>query len=65
MLDDKLYVQGKELEVILTEKDKKECYSKSKKFVFSVVLKQGLWYWWWSSGSKKTVPLSVIRSLNS
>lgn len=49
----RLYVQGKELEVILTEKDKKECYSKSKQFVFSVVLKQGLRYWWWSSGSKK------------
>lgn len=48
----KLLVQGKELEVILTEKDKKECYSKSKQFVFSVVLKQGLRYWWWSSGSK-------------
>ncbi len=48
----KLFVQDKELEVILTEKDPKVCYSKSGQFVFSVELKQGNRYWWWSSGSK-------------
>ncbi|GGD77797.1 hypothetical protein GCM10010911_39710 [Paenibacillus nasutitermitis] len=36
-----LKVQDKTLIVELTEKDKKECYSKSKQFVFSVELKQG------------------------
>ncbi|MDN4067696.1 hypothetical protein QYF50_07290 [Paenibacillus vini] len=43
---------GKTMEVILTEKDKKVCRSKSDQFVFSIELKQGLKYWWWSSGSK-------------
>ncbi|MFC5402336.1 hypothetical protein [Cohnella soli] len=47
-----LKIQDKILEVILTEKDKKVCYSKSGQFVFSVELKQGQRYWWWSSGSK-------------
>lgn len=48
----KLIVADKVLEVILTEKEIKECYSKSGQFVFSVVLKQGNKYWWWSSGDK-------------
>ncbi|QQZ64537.1 hypothetical protein JI735_34445 (plasmid) [Paenibacillus sonchi] len=48
----KLFVQDKEMEVILTEKQEKVCYSKSNQFVFKVVLKQGTRYWWWSSGSK-------------
>ncbi|MCM3130563.1 toprim domain-containing protein (plasmid) [Paenibacillus urinalis] len=47
-----LQVQDKTLEVILTEKDKKICHSKSGQFVFSVKLEQGTKYWWWSSGSK-------------
>ena len=47
-----LKVLEKTLIVELTEKEKKECFSKSKQFVFSVELKQGQRYWWWSSGSK-------------
>lgn len=47
-----LHIQGKELVVDLTEKDKKICNSKSDQFVFSIELKQGQRYWWWSSGSK-------------
>lgn len=47
-----LQVQDKTLEVILTEKDKKICNSRSGQFVFSVRLQQGTKYWWWSSGSK-------------
>ncbi len=42
----------KTLVVDLTEKVKKECFSKSGQFVFSIELKQGQRYWWWSSGSK-------------
>ncbi|MFE5321531.1 hypothetical protein ACFQ88_22750 [Paenibacillus sp. NPDC056579] len=45
-------VSGKEMEVFLTEKDKKVCHSKSGQFVYSIELKQGQRYWWWSSGSK-------------
>lgn len=48
----RVVIQEKELEVILKEKDKKVCYSKSGQFVFSIQLKQGQRYWWWSSGSK-------------
>lgn len=48
----RLYVQDKTLEVILTEKNEKICYSKSGQFVFRVELKAGTRYWWWSSGSK-------------
>lgn len=48
----KVVIQDKTLEVILTEKDKKVCYSKSNQFIFSIELKQGQRYWWWSSGSK-------------
>jgi hypothetical protein len=48
----KVVVQNKTIEVNLTEKDKKVCYSKSEQFVFSIELKQGQRYWWWSSGSK-------------
>lgn len=47
-----LSVQDKILEVILTENDKKECFAKSGQFVFSVELKKGNRYWWWSSGDK-------------
>lgn len=47
-----LKIQNKSLEVILTEKEKKECFSKSGEFVFSVELKQAQRYWWWSSSSK-------------
>ncbi|MEB9897624.1 toprim domain-containing protein [Bacillus cereus] len=47
-----LKIADKEIEVDLTEKDKKVCYSKSGQFVFSIELKQGQKYWWWSSGSK-------------
>lgn len=48
-----LKVQDKTLEVILTEKDKKVCIAQqTQQFVFSVELKQGQKYWWWSSGSK-------------
>lgn len=48
----RIHVQEKTLEVILTEKDEKVCYSKSGQFVFRVELKEGNRYWWWSSGSK-------------
>lgn len=48
----KLFIQDKIMEVILTEKDKKECYSKSGQFVFRIVLRPGNRYWWWSSGDK-------------
>lgn len=47
-----IQIQDKTLIVDLTEKDKKECFSQSGHFVFSVELKQGQKYWWWSSGSK-------------
>lgn len=47
-----LQIQEKKLVVDLTEKDKKVCNSKSGQFVFSIELKQGQRYWWWSSGSK-------------
>lgn len=47
-----LRIQDKTMIVELTEKDKKTCQSKSGQFVFSVELKQGQRYWWWSSGSK-------------
>jgi hypothetical protein len=45
-------IQEKTLIVELTEKVKKECFAKSGQFVFSIELKQGQRYWWWSSGSK-------------
>ncbi|GKS12858.1 hypothetical protein YDYSY3_38580 [Paenibacillus chitinolyticus] len=48
----KINVQDKCLDVVLTEKDKKICHSKSGNFVFSIELKQSQRYWWWSSGSK-------------
>jgi hypothetical protein len=47
-----LLIQEKTLIVELTEKVKKECFAKSGNFVFSIELKQGQRYWWWSSGSK-------------
>ncbi|MGU3473094.1 hypothetical protein ACLBWT_18350 [Paenibacillus sp. D51F] len=47
-----LQIQDRTLTVDLTEKDKKVCNSKSGQFVFSIELKQGQRYWWWSSGSK-------------
>lgn len=47
-----LRIQEKTLTVDLTLKDKKECFSKSGQFVFSIELKQANRYWWWSSGSK-------------
>ncbi|MBO7745771.1 hypothetical protein I8J29_16305 [Paenibacillus sp. MWE-103] len=47
-----IMVQDKPLTVELTEKNKKEISSASGQFVFSVELKQGQRYWWWSSGSK-------------
>lgn len=48
----RLFIQDKEMQVILTEKDEKVCYSKSGQFVFRIELKAGTRYWWWSSGSK-------------
>ncbi|MFC4812785.1 hypothetical protein [Paenibacillus sp. GCM10023250] len=47
-----IMVQDKPVTVELTEKNKKEISSASGQFVFSVELKQGQRYWWWSSGSK-------------
>jgi hypothetical protein len=49
----KFVISNKILEVIMTENELKECFSKSKQFIFSVELKQGQRYWWWSSGSKE------------
>lgn len=48
----KVQIADRELEVILKVKDKKVCNSKTGEFVFSIELKQGQRYWWWSSGSK-------------
>jgi hypothetical protein len=48
----KLVIQNETKEVVLTEKEKKVCHSKSNQIVFSIELKQGQRYWWWSSGSK-------------
>ncbi|WP_336775104.1 MULTISPECIES: hypothetical protein [unclassified Paenibacillus] len=48
-----IHVGDKTLQVTLIQNDKKESYSSSSgQFIFSIELKQGNKYWWWSSGDK-------------